>query len=241
MPELANRKRFEREMQQAFKDWGKGRLEMLLKLMGAPPNPDNVPESFWRMAGQELRLRLEPLLKDVYLNAAQQLLTEAPITIDWTLANRNAAMWAKQYSFQLVRNINSTTQQRLQDIFSGFFTDRGKTVGDLRKLIAAEVDDLRVRMRDGSTRIMTSAERAKLIATTEVTRASVEGEKAIIKEIESAGIEMVAIWETQRDAKVCPICRPRQGKAQGDGWTNPPPAHPGCFCNLRYEPASMRT
>lgn len=240
MPELANRKDWVAEIRREFAAWGKKRVEQLLKLLGNPPNPDNVPAAFWRSAGKELRDRFEPILKDIYLDAAKQMMADAPIVVDWSLTNSRAATWASTYSFRLVKNIEATTQQRMQDIFNGFFRDKGTTVADLRRLIAAEVSDLEVRLRDGTTRLMTSAERARLIATTEVTRAAVEGERQVINQIEDAGIEMIAIWETQRDAKVCDICEPRQGKERGDGWTDDPPAHPGCYCDLRYEPKNFR-
>lgn len=240
MPELPNRRRWEREMRRAFLNVGKRYTDKLIRYMGTPPNPANIPASVWRALGSDLRERFEPLLQSIYLESVQQMIDAATVAVDWTLANESAAAWAKAYSYTLVRQIDATTASRLQDIFHGFFTERGKTVGDLRRLIAPEVKDLQVRMRDGTTRLLTSAQRAKLIATTEVTRAAVEGEKPIIAQIEDAGIQMVAIWETQRDDKVCPICLPRQGKERGDGWEDDPPAHPGCYCNLRYEPQVMR-
>ncbi len=236
MPELASRQDWEAAIRREFSTWGKKRVEQLLKLLGNPPNPDNVPAVFWRAAGKELRDRFEPILKDIYLDAATQMIGESPIAVDWSLTNSRAATWASTYSFRLVKNIEATTQQRMQDIFTGFFRDKGTTVADLRRMIASEVSDLEVRLRDGTTRLMTSTERARLIATTEVTRAAVEGERQVIKQIEDAGIEMVAIWETQKDIKVCAICAPRQGKERGDGWTDDPPAHPGCFCDLRWQP-----
>lgn len=236
MPELVNRKRWEAELRRAFVESGKRYRSKLIDYMRTPPNPNNIPATFWKTIGNDLRQKLEPILQGIYEESVAQMMAATTIPIEWTLGNAAAAAWAKQYSYTLVRQINTTTEARLQGIFSDFFTQRGKTVGDMRKLIAPEVKDLTVRMGDGTTRLLTSAQRAKLIATTEVTRASVEGEKAVIAQIEDAGIEMVAIWETQQDAKVCPLCRPLQGKEQGDGWTDPPPAHPGCFCNLRYEP-----
>jgi len=240
MPALPNRRKWEAALRREFVNTGRRYLQRLVELMGTPPNPDNIPASFWRGLGSDLRTRFEPVLQEIYLESVQQMMEATTVAIDGTLPNEAAATWAKSYSFKLVSQINMTTQQRLQDIIHSFFQKRGMTVGDIRKLIQPQVDDLIVTMRDGTTRLLTSAQRAKLIATTEVTRASVEGEKAIIAQIEDAGIEMVPIWETQQDAKVCPICRPRQGKEQGDGWTDPPPAHPGCFCHLRYEPRSMR-
>lgn len=239
MPELSDRAKWERMLQREFRTWGKKRVEMLQMLMGNPPDPSNVPASFWRVAGKDLRDRFEPILREVFLAGAHAMGDEPIVPVNWKLANERAARWASRYAFNLVKRIEQTAQTRLQDIFDGFFKEKGTTVGDLRKLIEPEVKDLEVRMKDGTTRVMTSAERAKLIATTEVTRASVEGEREVIKQIEAAGIEMVAIWETQRDDKVCLICKPRQGKEQGDGWSDPPPAHPGCYCTLRYVPRSM--
>lgn len=237
MPELPNRSRYEAELMRAFQAVGKANAAKMIEWLGKPPDPSNIPQSFWNQLGNGWREKLEPILINVYLESVMEMAAMAPIEINWQLANTNAAVWARTYSYQLVRQINATTEQRLQTIFSDFFTERGRTVGDLRSLIEAEVNDLKVRMRDGTLRLLTSKERAKLIATTEVTRASVAGERTVIAQIERSGIEMVAIWETQMDAKVCPVCRPRQGKKQGDGWTDPPPAHPGCFCNLRYEPS----
>ncbi len=239
MPELSGRSMWEKRLRREFNDVGKRYLKRVIEYMGDPPNPDNIPASLWRALGNDLRARFEPILQAIYLESAQQLKAATDITIDWAMPNTAAAEWAKSYTFDLVRQINRTTEQGLQGIFERFFTERGMTVGDLRKLIQPEVKDLIVTMRDGSTRLLTSAARAKLIATTEVTRAAVEGERPMLDQIAEAGIEMVAIWETQRDNKVCSICEPRQGHERGDGWEDDPPAHPGCYCNLRYEPRAM--
>jgi len=42
----------------------------------------------------------------------------------------------------------------------------------------------------------------------------------------------VEVWQTRNDEIVCPICGPRHGKEEGDGWTKDdgPPAHPRCRC-----------
>jgi hypothetical protein len=240
MPILTGRQAFERELQREFVATGKQRLAMLIKLLGDPPNPDNIPAKFWTVMGNDLRQRFEPILNDIYLASLRDFARVLPgAAVDWNLANERAAQWALQYSFQAVKGINTTTQTRLQDIFDGFFREKGITVGDLRKLIQPEVDDLIVRMKDGSTRLLTSEARAKLIATTEVTRAASQSEVDEAKELEKAGIEMIAIWDTQHDAKVCPLCKPRDGKSQNSNWTVPPPAHPGCYCALRWVPKSM--
>jgi hypothetical protein len=240
MPILNAREEFERALAREFTAAGKQALKRLYALMGDPPDPANVPAKFWRELDKDMRDRFEPVLKDIYMASVKTFANEMPFaSVDWNLANAQAAQWAKAYSFKLVKQIDATTQAKLQDIFDGFFREKGTTVGDLRKLVAAEVKDLEVRMKDGTTRLLTSAERAKLIATTEVTRAATQAEVDQAKALAKDGIEMIAIWDTQRDNKVCEICRPRDGKKQGDGWTAPPPAHPGCYCALRWVPKTM--
>ncbi len=48
----------------------------------------------------------------------------------------------------------------------------------------------------------------------------------------------VAVWNTERDAKVCPICSPLDKKREPD-WVakfpTGPPAHPNCRCHLTFE------
>jgi hypothetical protein len=74
-----------------------------------------------------------------------------------------------------------------------------------------------------------------MIAVTEVTRASVEGERAQVRELAAQGVVLVATWQTANDELVCPVCGPRNGRREGDGWDSPPPAHPRCRCWLNHE------
>ena len=51
---------------------------------------------------------------------------------------------------------------------------------------------------------------------------------------------LTAIWVTERDGRVCPICRPLDGQVDvdwEDQFPNGPPAHPNCRCWLKFEPA----
>ena len=78
--------------------------------------------------------------------------------------------------------------------------------------------------------------RAASIATTEMTRAFAEGEQMVY---ESAGIRKWR-WNTNRDAIVCPICAPLNGKVvvigepfgdnKGNPIIKPPDSHPNCRC-----------
>jgi hypothetical protein len=92
-----------------------------------------------------------------------------------------------------------------------------------------------------------------MIATTEITRAAVEGEIAAAEEINKQMPEqrkLVPVWQTRVDERVCPICQPlnekRPDRFGADGrpvWVHPdggiygpPPAHRRCRCGLGYEP-----
>ena len=48
---------------------------------------------------------------------------------------------------------------------------------------------------------------------------------------------LLKIWRTQQDEKVCPICSPLNGTNQrvwGDKYPSGPPSHPNCRCFLIY-------
>lgn len=76
-------------------------------------------------------------------------------------------------------------------------------------------------------------QKALIVGATEVTDAISTGEDAARTVMTDAlGIELVAVWNTEKDAKVCPICAPLDGKLE-EIWTpdfpNGPPAHPNCL------------
>jgi hypothetical protein len=101
-----------------------------------------------------------------------------------------------------------------------------------------------------------SPRRAEAIAATEVTRAITQGETAARFEIYAedpanrANFQggdsppiiisdgLVAIWQTEEDGRVCPLCGPLNGKPAKD-WIGQfpqgPPAHVNCRCWLIYE------
>ncbi len=138
------------------------------------------------------------------------------IAVDWTLANEAAGAWAQGYSFELVNGIKSTTRTTLQREIAGF-TDSGETFQQFsRRLEASE---------------LFSKGRAELIATTEVTRAYAQGNKAAWKE---SGVVEGQEWNTANDELVCPICGPLDGEQTGldDDFENGVnfPAHPRCRC-----------
>jgi hypothetical protein len=155
----------------------------------------------------------------------------APAAVDWTLVNTRAATWAKGYSFELVKGIDETSKTALQDAISKYY-QAPMTRAELEAEISKTF----------------SPARASRIAVTETTRAAVEGDLEIAREIRAAGIEMVTVWLTDNDDKVCDICEPLNQKyadGEKDGrpyWIHPdgseiepPPAHVECRCDIGNE------
>jgi SPP1 gp7 family putative phage head morphogenesis protein len=74
--------------------------------------------------------------------------------------------------------------------------------------------------------------RAEMIAVTETTRAAVQGQAALVDELNKEGIVMVATFLTSEDETVCPICAPLNGKQVDE--SEFPPLHPRCRCDIAY-------
>ena len=218
MADLPNRDELERQLARKLGGLQRAQLGRLLEALGDPPKIDNVPSSFWDEVGRELAGIIAPFLEDIYLQQAKRLMEKNPVGVDWALVNEKAIEWASRYTFDLVRNINTVSRRAIQKAVSAYF-ERGQTIGDLEKALSGLFGPVR----------------AEMIAVTEITRAASQGEMSFVDDLKAMGIEMIVKWATNRDELVCPICAPRNGKKQGDGWDAPPPAHPRCRCWLNSE------
>lgn len=151
---------------------------------------------------------------DLGVNVAIDQFDRIGFGFDWTLANQHAAEWAEREVGQLISNINTTTQRRVQTAVSEW-TSNGDPLSKLRDELAPIFGD----------------KRADLIASTEVTRAYAEGNRIAYRD--SGVVEQIE-WRTAADELVCPICGPLAGKRDvldGDfGGVGIPPAHPRCRC-----------
>ncbi len=196
-----------------------------------------VPKKVYDAMARELRDVLGDELRKVYVDNAldSQAALGARVGIDvkWSSPNTNAQAWAEKYTFELVRGLQDTTIAQvqsnvaaLQEDVSKFF-DKPTTLADLGGDIAQYIPD----WEDKLGRVWSSEERGKMIAATEVTRASVEGEYDAVRYLaDEYGIEMVAVWQTSNDEFMCDICAPLHDTEQGEAWDEPPPAHPNCRC-----------
>ena len=133
-------------------------------------------------------------------------------------AVRAAVDWAVARSQQLSRALVDSVRQ-------GWLELRQRVTGQL----ALPPDEVRALLDQA---------RARLIAVTEITRAHNAGLRYIARRFaDITGQELAPFWVTERDEKVCPICRPLH--LQGpDVWRDKfplgPPAHPNCRCWLSW-------
>lgn len=209
-------KRFERELTSAFKE----QLSDLLPEDASDETIRNAPnrvEATSQPVREILRKELEQG-SSLGVSVALDTLEQIGLGFDWTLANADAARWASQYSYELIRGINTTTTQRMQVAVADWFNER-TTLRDLVKELQPTF----------------GRRRAKLIAQTETTRAAREGS---IIGFEQSGVVSQTEWVTVNDERVCPQCGPLNGKRATlrgtfeDGKSYPP-AHPGCRCFVR--------
>jgi len=134
-----------------------------------------------------------------------------------------AGAWARQHAIDITGKMTEVTARIIRQHVGDYF-DRGLTLAELERRLQASG--------------MFGAQRANVIATTEVTRAAAQGEKEIADTIyRNNHLRLIPYWLTNRDEYVCPICRPLDGlEIRPDNETHGmfPPAHPRCRCSVRW-------
>lgn len=177
-----------------------------------PSAPANPPADWWEKWRLALVASLGVGLLDLSHAAAQSAVERYGIGVDWDAVLQSSQQWATQYSYELVRGINATSQAALQRMIQQYYS--GSVDYDtLLNMLASQY---------GPTR-------AASIAATEVTRGFEQGVEIYQQELGRMGIQADRIWYTVDGG--CPICRPFHGRLKSEGWSaGPPPVHPNCKC-----------
>jgi SPP1 gp7 family putative phage head morphogenesis protein len=131
-----------------------------------------------------------------------------------------AADFAMGLALDLARGLTDTARRAVSDVVLRFATIGGYTIGD------AEDDLIDMGIFD--------ANRAAMIARTEITRTYALAEERVQDEYAAAGIEVQLFWNTVGE-DACPICEPLDGTFEGEGEFLDglrPPLHPNCRCWL---------
>lgn len=216
------RRDLERRLRAALAAGWDGEADELLATIqaasGAPPASAGV----WAGLSAAVLKEIAPVLAEAYLQSARQLggRYDAVVSVNYDIVNQRAADWARQYGGQLVRGVTATTRERVGALVDEFFN-------------APEVDLQALGARLGE---LFNPARGDMIAVTEVTRASAQGELGLFAEIkrDNPSARIVQVWLTSQDELVCPVCGPRHGQriaSQNDM----PPAHPRCRCAVGTE------
>jgi len=172
-----------------------------------------LPDDFWEGEEDEL---LDILTRHLYAAATvagQQAIAGLgdAVSVDWELVNVAVREWAKTMSLDLVKGITETSRTFTTDAIAKWI-DSGAELGKLGEALEP----------------MFGPMRSGMVASTEITRAYAEGNRAAWKE---SGV--VDGWEfrTAVDELVCPECGPMHMQRFAlDDTENEPPLHPRCRC-----------
>lgn len=235
----AARRRIERRAERQIAAGLQTQQERVLATL--PETPDDFPE--WARRDLEEALRRQPSEDELYdmlrrallqsvdlgVSAAVSQLDTIGIGFDWTLANDAAREWANRYVGELITDIDATTLSRVRSAVEQWIVN-GEPLDAL-------IEDLAP---------VFGAQRAELIASTEVTRAYAEANRQAYRQ---AGMRYIR-WNTASDERVCPVCAPLNGQVVSidarfddalpddvrEQFRNlrfeAPPAHPRCRCWL---------
>lgn len=218
MPPLRNRESIEARVARVLGKVNRQAYERVTELLGDPPRAENITPDAWKEIQGMYDQALLPQLETVFHDAAQDMVAHVGGGVEWDLINKRAADWARTAAYNLVTGITDNSRAVIQSGVNDFYNDR-LTLGALQDRLSRTFGPIR----------------AESIAITETTRAAAQGEAAYADELRKRGATLVALWVTENDSTVCSICSPLDGREQGDGWTDPPPAHPRCRCGVRYE------
>lgn len=183
---------------------------------------------FWDDQEEMFFNEIAPQLIGIYFQGgagAEQLLPpSARVLIDWDTFNQSALDWLKNWKDTIFRDFNATTRNDVTKAVNDWVLS-----GESLPVLEAKLEGF------------FSEQRAKMIATTEVTRIYADGNIAAWK---ASGVVSANRWMTAQDELVCPICKPLANmvaELDGNGFTteaggiglNGPPAHPHCRCWLQ--------
>lgn len=174
---------------------------------------DPQSEEFWSEEAALLFALLYPYLRDMILAGARNAYLELAATVDlgiaWDIVNEAVISWANKYTTEVVAQISKTSMAAFLDNFEPWLNS-GKPLQDLIDTLTPYYGPVRARM----------------IGTTEVTRAFANGNIAMWRQ---TGVVESFRFNTSRDELVCPICSPLDGQIFQLGDTEHTPAlHVNC-------------
>ena len=187
------------------------KYEEVMQLLGNAADVSKLTDAHWMRYQEDLLRILAPQLEQIYYEDFTANTERFGLTFDIEVGATDSLDFIRRYSFDLVSGITDTTRRGIQDAISKFYSQGDFLLEDVAQSLFRYY----------------SPSRAELIAVTEVTRAS--GRELA----DRYGLNIVDIWLTANDDRVCPICGPRHQQDITDNIY--PPAHVRCRCGIRQE------
>lgn len=166
-------------------------------------------------------------------------------TVDtaFSLKNPRAVKYLRQHGATLIKDINSTTRDRIQTIVADG-AEQGLSYTEVGNLIAAEFEAFAPPQRNLVDILLDKAakrSRAEIVAITELGNAYEAGNSIVVADLVAGGLVMQKKWLTVGDDKVDgDICLANQAQ----GWIDvgedfqsghaTPLGHPLCRCTVLY-------
>jgi hypothetical protein len=209
LAELRNRAALESDFAKRFGELAGRHRRELDKLLGNPPDAQNVPASFWEKVQRETEEELVAILLLLFIAASSQH------GLDDDRARSVATGFALGRGAQVAASYAQTSFERTRNNFPGETVTRETRAEGLEKVF-------------GKARV-------EEIAVDNTTAASTAGGEAAIEA--TVGKTEQDTWFTQGDDKVCPTCGPLHRLKRSDWmlkFPSGPPSHPNCRCWIEY-------
>lgn len=206
-------------MARAFRQGSRDYERRIVAALGNPPNIDNVPAKLWDDIEAELAKTTAVAIALMFLAGVDEM-GKLFGEIDADDAGDAARKFADKRAAKLARDTTRTMKDRL-----GSVADEWADVADdvtAKRLRSGLLRDLRGRLE----------QQADDVGVTETTFSNTIGENYFAKQFGED--ELLIVWRTQLDEKVCPICSPLEGTTK-EFWgefDDGPPGHTRCRCYL---------
>lgn len=237
--ELPNRPQLDVEATAVLLSVMERHKEQLRRLLGSPPDENNVPTAFWRKIRREYEEELAAIFILVFLQSTDLHGWSAFAGSSDSTARTQARLWAGQQAAGVANSMTQTTmdllERRSQKWRETLEEVRRSDTARSRQLLeelSADVDD--------ALETAFGATRAGRVAQDQVTTAQTAGGEWAVRG--TYGLSLLDMWKTNPSLSAsgpCKICGPLEGTIR-EVWSaqfpdGPPQPHPGCVCEIIYE------